>query len=159
MNEYLSKPVVEQELFRIIGQFLKAGQSLPEPIVPSGVMRSAVAATADARYRLIDPDYLKQISNDDRAYEIEMTDQFLEAIPRDLSNLRSALSAGDPAAVSRIAHSMKTNVSIMGMTDGLRLLLDALEYPADGADLSVLVAALQQICEPAMEEARRFRRS
>jgi signal transduction histidine kinase/CheY-like chemotaxis protein len=159
MNEYISKPIVEQELFRIIGQFLRAGQNLPEPIVPSGIVRSAVASTADTRYRFIDPDYLKQISNGDRAYEIEMTDQFLEAIPRDLSNLRSALSAGDPAAISPIAHGMKTDVSIMGMTERLHLLLDALEYPADGADLSVLVAALQQICEPAMEEARRFRGS
>ena len=170
MNEYMSKPVVEQEFFRIIGQFLKAGQSVPESVVPSGavksesvvpsgVVRSAVASTADARYRLIDPDYLKQISDGDRAYEIEMTDQFLEVVPGDLNNLRSALSAGDRAAVSRIAHSMKTNVSIMGMTERLHLLLDALEYPADGADLSVLVAALQQLCEAAMEEAHRFRRS
>jgi signal transduction histidine kinase/ActR/RegA family two-component response regulator len=170
MNEYLSKPVVERELFRIIGQFLRAfdnqtpgGQALQEPVVPFGVVKSEIvpgeaSSAADAGYRFIDPDYLKQISNDDRAYEIEMTDQFLEAIPRDLSDLRTALSAGDPAAVSHIAHSMKTDVSIMGMTERLYLLLDALEYPTDGADLSVLVAALQQICEPAMEEARRFRK-
>ena len=171
MNDYLSKPIDETALWRMLTHFLQAPGVPAETSEPAETGAAGSEANPASRpaehstatpetipYRFIDPSYLQQLSGGDRAYEIELTDQFLEAIPTDLADLHSALAADDKAAVSRIAHNMKTTVSIMGMTERLHILLDSLEYPEGFTDLSTLTSSLAQVAELAMQEARRFRR-
>ncbi|HET6255343.1 MAG TPA: ATP-binding protein [Puia sp.] len=137
MNEYLSKPIDAEALFGVIARFCGSG--------------------AGEAYTIIDVAYLRELSAGDRAYEIEMTEQFLEAVPEELEQLKAALAVGDRAASSKVAHNMRTTISIMGMTQRLSGLLDALEYPDDTADLSAVFSALWQACDVALGEARRFR--
>lgn len=147
MNEYLSKPIVERELFLMIQRWL-----------PTTAYKASVAAEEKTHpYQFIDPTYLQQLSNSDRAYEIEMTNQFLSSIPTELSGLQAALDKSDQPAVSRIAHNMKTTVSIMGLTSLLYDLLEQLEYPQKEINLSTVFDELKKISEQAMEEARLFR--
>ncbi|GGB01318.1 ATP-binding protein [Puia dinghuensis] len=147
MNEYLSKPIVEAELYRVLGQLLRIS---PAPVTPSHPTAPATG------YRFIDTTYLRELSGGDKAYEREMAGQFLETIPTHLQEMGSALAAGDRATVSQIAHNMKTTVSIMGMAERLFVLLDMLEYPEGFNDLSLVFGALKQVCGLAIEETRRF---
>lgn len=171
MNDYLSKPIVEEQLFQVIGRFMEDGDGAGDvddgrvgvrgsEVAGGGevIVGGERAGASDAGYRFIDTAYLKELSGGDGIYEHEMTDQFLVAVPMDLDGLGSALSAGDLATVSQIVHNMKTTVSIMGMTERLYVLLDMLEYPDGLTDLSAVYVALKQVCGFALEEARRFRR-
>ena len=130
MNEYLSKPIDHEELFRTMGKFLNT------PVIDLG--------------------YLREVSGGDREYEIEMTEQFLQSVPEELGQLEAAMEKGDRMTMSKVAHNMKTTVSIMGLGEKLFGLLDQLEYPEEGTDLPGVFAALRRVCEVAMEEARRF---
>jgi signal transduction histidine kinase/CheY-like chemotaxis protein len=161
MNEYLSKPIDAEELFRVIARFVKdkcesdeAVKDVQDPVelAPAGL----AAGKVPAAYGFIDIGYLQELSGGDRDYELEMADQFLQAVPEELRQLEAALEAGDRVAVSRIAHSLKTTVSIMGMTERLFVLLDMLEYPDGVSDLFVVAGALRQVCMRAMEETVRL---
>jgi len=129
MNEYLSKPIDPDELFRTMGKFLKTS--------------------------VIDLAYLKDLSGGDREYEIEMTEQFLRNVPEELGQLEAALEKGDRVTLSKVAHNMKTTVSIMGLGDRLFPVLDQLEYPEEATDLQGVFGVLRRVCEVAMEEARK----
>jgi len=133
MNEYLSKPVREQELFRMIASF-----------------RS---------YRYINLDYLRQLSQGNKEFEQSMTAQFISDTTDDLQAMATAISAEDIPKMNRIAHNMKTNVSIMGLTARLQPTLDALEF-AQAGDVSIPACFddLKSICEAALAEARAFQR-
>ena len=133
MNEYLSKPVREHELFRVINSF-----------------RS---------YQYINLDYLKQLSQGNKEFEQSMTAQFLADTTEDLQAMAAAISAEDIPQLNRIAHNMKTNISIMGLTVRLQPTLDALEF-AQAGDVSIPTwfDDLKSICEAALAEARAFQR-
>jgi len=130
MNDYLSKPIDAEELFRMMAKFLKN--------------------------EVIDLGYLKELSGGDREYEIEMAKQFLAAVPEELGQLEAALDKGDRVSLSKVAHNMKTTGSIMGLGDRMFPLLDKLEYPEGVADLPGVLGAVRGVCEAAMEEARRL---
>ncbi|WP_431217871.1 ATP-binding protein [Puia sp. P3] len=156
MNEYLSKPIDADELFAMIGKLLDA----------SGIDRSTVYSResgpkGDAQpvfsFDTIDLAYLRDLSGGDHEYETEMADQFLQNMPDELGQMRAALAANDLAAASRVAHNMKTTVSIMGLSGRLSGLLDQLEFPDGDTDIMAAFGRLQLVCERAMEEARQFR--
>jgi len=133
MNEYLSKPVREQELFRMIASF-----------------RS---------YQYINLDYLQQLSQGNKEFEQSMTAQFLADTAEDLQAMGAAISGEDIPLLNRIAHNMKTNISIMGLTARLQPTLDALEFAQPGdASIPTYFQDLKTICEAAMDEARAFQR-
>ena len=136
MNEYLSKPVREQELFRMIGLF------------------------TGSIYQYIDLDYLRQLSQGNRDFELSMTEQFMTDLPADLITMETAIAEKDLKTLNQVAHNMKTNVSIMGLSAKLASLLDALEFAKTG-ETSVRedFAVLKAICEKALEEAQHFHRS
>jgi signal transduction histidine kinase/CheY-like chemotaxis protein len=153
MNEYLSKPIDAEELFRMIGKFMDApGPGSDMACDPKE------GALPERGFEMIDVTYLQDLSAGDREYEIEMTNQFLHDVPEELEQLSAALVIHDLATISKVAHNMKTTVSIMGLSDRLSGLLDQLEYPDGDADLTAAFEQLQLLCERAMEEARLFRR-
>ncbi|HTI90275.1 MAG TPA: ATP-binding protein [Puia sp.] len=157
MNEYLSKPIDAEELFRMIGKFIDASG-----IDKSTAFDPALAPRGNDQpeylFETIDPAYLRDLSGGDREYEIEMVDQFLHSVPEELEQLKAGLAANNLAVASKVAHNMKTTVSIMGLNERLCGLLDQLEYPDGDADLMAAFEKLQVLCERAMEEARIFRR-
>jgi signal transduction histidine kinase/CheY-like chemotaxis protein/HPt (histidine-containing phosphotransfer) domain-containing protein len=154
MNEYLSKPIDAGELFAMIAKFVPAADA-------SGVGGSTEcdpepATKGDApTFSIIDLGYLQDLSGGDREYEMEMAEQFLHGVPEELGQLEAALAAGDRGRVSKVAHNLKTTVSIMGLSERLAGLLDRLEY-ADG-DPRVAFDELREVCVAALEEARRVR--
>lgn len=151
MNEYIAKPIREEQLKNLL--ILFTGTALAERRQKSG-MNDLPA------YKHIDLTYMKEVSGGDHEYEKTVTDQFLEAIPHDLSNMLKAWQQNDTVTIGRIAHNMKTTVSIMGLDTSLHPLLDQLEQGLPEANsFSPLFEALQKKCTDAIEEAKHFRNS
>ncbi len=151
MNEYISKPIQDEELYRMIVRF--TGRQQTE--VP---VKKVLYQHPPALYRHIDLGYMREVSNGNTEYEKTVTEQFLEMIPEDLKSLELAWKRKDFIMIRVLAHNMKTSVSVMGLTEKLQLHLDILEQQ-DNTDESILlthIKAVQHICIPALKEARHF---
>jgi signal transduction histidine kinase/CheY-like chemotaxis protein len=134
MNEYIAKPIDPRQLYRLITQF-----------------------TDSPGYQLIDIQYMREISEGDKEYEKAVTEQFLEALPLDLETLDSALTNQDEVTIRRTAHSMRSDVAIMGLLDKLAPYLDMLEYePFDNESFSQAISSVKAISLQALPEARHF---
>jgi signal transduction histidine kinase/DNA-binding NarL/FixJ family response regulator len=144
MNEYIPKPIREEDLFKLIAKLL------PSKLSNGG--HSAQPKPAD--YKFIDLTYMRSISKGNLAYEKTVTSQFIEAIPADLSDLRDALNQHDYLRLSHIAHNMKTSVAIMGLLPRLENVLDSLEAAnAETPNIVSFVNELVEVCKPALGEA------
>ncbi|OJV14688.1 MAG: hypothetical protein BGO21_18470 [Dyadobacter sp. 50-39] len=143
MDDHIAKPVRENELDRIFASYTK----------PAGNAASAGA------FRVIDLDYMREISNGDAGYEKLVTEQFLHLMPRELEALSAAASRHDPGEIRRIAHGIKTTISIMGLNPLLDEPLDVLESDtAVAEDITTHVERVLAVCKEALGEAGIFYR-
>lgn len=175
MDEYISKPVREQELRRLINQMAgrrKDGKDADQDHAADRTTDQAAPAAVSYRYRYIDLAYMKEISGGDTEYEKTVTQQFLEIVPADLRQMQEAWRQKDYSTLSRLAHTMKTSVSVMGLNEALGPVLDRLESDKgsdkesgkesgtesgeDPAGSEKDLAWLQDYCGHALEEAADF---
>ncbi|GGM94323.1 hypothetical protein GCM10010967_29450 [Dyadobacter beijingensis] len=147
MNDHIAKPVRESELDRIFREYAKHNGA-----------ESAVSGLVN-RFKVIDLDYMREISNGDEAYEKLVTEQFLHLMPRELEALSNAADRRDPGEIRRIAHGIKTTISIMGLNTLLDGRLDTLEDATVNIEALVPhVEAVLAICKEALGEAGEFYR-
>ncbi|MEO6682096.1 MAG: response regulator [Ginsengibacter sp.] len=146
MNDYISKPIRENNLRQIINQYgSQSYKSSSEP--PSGMNH----------YAFINLQYMQEISSGNKEYEKLVTEQFLEAIPEDLTGLENAWKDRDIPKMRHIAHNMKTTVSVMGLNDSLKIYLETLEGETIGeTEFQKNFYEIKSICSGAMREAQHF---
>jgi len=147
MNEYISKPLREDQLRQLIARFVKIDNPKTNDF----------PASTGGPYRCINLQYLNEISMGNTEYEKTVTKQFMEIIPEDLSVLQKAWQDGNISLVRQTAHNMKTSISVMGLNDSLNPYLDRLEY--DDLDSTVFndnFSHLAHYCDASVEEARKF---
>ncbi|HEV3325009.1 MAG TPA: ATP-binding protein [Puia sp.] len=165
MNEYIAKPIDERELFRLIARFtgmeggrMEGGRMGGERMGgdrPEG--RKELNNEDPAGYQFIDLQYMRGISEGDKEYERTVTEQFLEVIPLDVDMLESALAGGDQAGIRHTAHSMRSDIAIMGLLEKLQSYLDVLEYePFDQIHFQEIISGVKAICLEALPEVRHF---
>src|ERR1022692_610807 len=113
MNEYIAKPINERELYRLIKEL--AGIETEARVFENNARREDATG-----YRYINLGYMREISGGDKQYERTVTELFIETIPLDLGMLGSAFVNKDLAKLRQTAHDMKTNVSVMGLSEKLQ---------------------------------------
>ena len=150
MNEYISKPIREEQLYRLISQFTQIKYS------PALKKETSLKNTAGA-YQFIDLQYMKEVSGGNTEYEKTVTEQFIEAIPEDLSELEKAWNLNDINQLRQLAHNMKTTVSVMGLNEVLQPYLDTIEYEnLNEESFRIKFLSVKSICEASLEEANIF---
>jgi len=151
MNDYISKPINEELLIKLIRKFIapKLNITLPEEIESS-----------PETFKTIDLSYMKEIGKGNVKYEKMVTGQFIACVPDDIVGLLYAYKANDNAQLCRIAHNMKTSVAIMGLLPKLENWLEQLEH-VKKIDLRTFKAIeeVQKISLAALREAEIFLRS
>jgi|SRR6218665_6152 len=163
MNEYISKPLREQELFRLIEKFespvtdqqttVAATQKGENPLTEN---KTVVQGNTD-RYQFINLHYIREISSGNKDYEKTVTQLFLEGMPEDLQSLNEALAARDYTQLARLAHDLKTSTSIMGLSEKLSPYLESLEYKEqDEVSAQKNVETIRMMISNAMQEAAHF---
>lgn len=163
MSEYISKPLKEQELFRLIAKF---GNPVAEQqiIVTIPQRREEIAAEAKPviskntdRYQFINLHYIREISSGNKDYEKTVTKLFLDGMPEDLQALNTALVNKDFAALATTAHDLKTSTSIMGLSEKLLPYLESLENKTqDETSARKNVETIKMMISNAMQEATHF---
>jgi CheY-like chemotaxis protein len=153
MNEYLSKPVREGQLYQLLTKFGKQGSG-------DAHFSPRSFPVAAENYETIQLDYMREVSLGNTDYEKAVTGQFLEIMPAALDELEEALARQQYTLLGKLAHNMRTSVSVMGLLPVLSPILDELEHQQqDPSSFSRLIAELKRICDHAMEEARHFYQS
>jgi len=145
MNDYISKPIREVLLHKLITQYI----NMPIPdVLPGGPVIIA------GNYKYINLQYMKEISGGNMEYEKTVTEQFIEAIPQDLMAIEKAWQDKHISNLRQLAHNMKTTVSVMGLNESLQPYLDAIEYEEQHeASFSKNFQSVKLICNNALQEA------
>ena len=100
-------------------------------------------------------DYLHELSGNDKDFEKVMMEQFVQQIPSEIASLQTAVEAQDWLSAKKIAHSLKSTVSYMGLTEELHPSLQDIEKAAVSGDPSPIpekFAHVRQVCEEAVKE-------
>lgn len=150
MNEYISKPIKEEELFKLISDFgLKEGNH-----------KETKAEDQLPVYQYIDLTYMQSVSGGDKSFEKIVSQQFIDNVPNHLKQLITAYQNKDFTTVKLRAHDLKSSVAIMGLLPLLQEKLNGLEMAAeDQPALEQTLTEVQNIIDRAVEEAKIFSQS
>lgn len=149
MNEYISKPIKEEELLRLIIQFTLEKNEKADI--------NATKPTNGSAYHYINLDYMRDVSLGNTDYEKIITEQFIEIIPNDLLSIQQAWKDKDINTLRHLVHNLKTSVSVMGLNEALQDTLDVLEYEdLDEARFKKLFSFLESVCKASLEESKIF---
>ena len=147
MNEYISKPLPEEQLYKLIAQFTQKKNR-------SDLKKETSAKFKIDTYQYINLQYMQDISDGNIEYEKTVTEQFIEAIPTEIKQLEDSFAAKDFITLKLTAHNMKTTISVMGLNDVLQTNLDVIEYE-DLSDLQITqqIKIIKEVCNNALAEA------
>ena len=123
MNDFITKPFREEDLYLVISNHLKAG---PSPSLSDKMEMSNEKNVCDLSY-------LHKISKGKKSFVLEMITIFLDQTAIDLKNIEEAISKNNFETVSAIAHKMKTSIQFIGLTDKIKNDLDAMENIPEGS--------------------------
>lgn len=113
MNEYISKPIKETELYAVIEQLAQQSPVFGTP-----------------QQNLVNLDYLHELSMGDAEFENAIIRQFIVQIPEELTLLKEAIEIENLTQIKGLAHGMKSSVAYMGLTDRLHPYLQRMEAEA-----------------------------
>lgn len=152
MNEYISKPIIEEELYKMIQVYIG---KLPPRELPANWHHPHENGTT--QQQLINLHYLHDLSKGNLNFEKTMLEQFIAQLPEELSLLKKAVVAEDIAAIRANAHNLKTTVSFIGLEAHLYPILEPLEKLQENNYHPNVVAGqfntLKQLCIQAVQEA------
>ena len=150
MNEYISKPIREQLLHKLITQFIHIK-------VADVLQKKEIANVDTSQYKYINLQYMKEVSNGNTGYEKTVTEQFIEAIPDNLTAMEKAWKSSDITSLQQLAHNMKTTISVMGLNKMLQPYLDAIEYEKLNEEFFWNnFLPVKSICDASVKEAKQF---
>ncbi len=141
MNDYISKPVREVELYNILQQYAKS--NIIEKPDKAGI---------------IDLSYLQDISMGDVDFEQTILQQFMIQVPQELKEMNDAIADMDFVQIKSIAHGMKSSVSYMGLNERLHPTLHRMETEATNSEKQPHFEEdyneVRLVCEQAILEAK-----
>lgn len=105
--------------------------------------------------KYVNLDYLHELSGNDTDFEKIMMEQFVQQTPEEIKALQSAIEASDFSNAKKIAHSLKSTVSYMGLATELHPYLQDIEKAAQTPETSEIPAKfayVKEVAEQAVKE-------
>jgi CheY-like chemotaxis protein/HPt (histidine-containing phosphotransfer) domain-containing protein len=158
MNAYVSKPFQTDELLLKMAAVLENATGKPQPnetvIIHKVVAEPPPPSLPD---QITDMQFLKQFTggNDEKMHKY--IGMFLENGPKLLNTIRHGLATKDFQAVKIAAHSMKPQLSYMGVKEDVSHIFIIEQSAGESAHferLPALVNNLERVCAKAFEELR-----
>jgi len=145
MNEYISKPIKEEELFKLITNFgLKEAKSEEMKISQNNTV-----------FEFIDLTYMMSVSGGNKSFEQTVTTQFVENVPLHLKQLITAYQNEDFKIVKLRAHDLRSSAAIMGLLPILEEKLDLFEMAEEkNTTLKQIIEDVERILNSAIAEAK-----
>ena len=156
INAYVSKPFQPDELLLKMASVLENGST--DKIQPAERPKQTEQNQAKPLpERVTDMQFLKQFTGGNQEKMDKYKGMFLENGPRLLANIEEGIRNGDYGAVKIAAHSMKPQLSYMGVKEEVShifLIEQTAGEQAHFERLPALVEQLKKVCEKAFEELR-----
>lgn len=112
MDDHLSKPVLPNDLMRVVDQGLKNSRPLPKP---ASAGASAAKPSTASDLRPIDPAAIARLGDTrDDEFVLRMIAVFLPDLDERLKTIRDAYAAVDASGVRQPAHALKGSWSHFG---------------------------------------------
>ena len=108
--------------------------------------------------KVSDLGYLSETMGGNKKLINEIIDVFLKQAPEELSALNNAVEKTDYATIKNISHTMKSSVSIMGISSVASVLKELEELAKSGTyieKIKLLNNNLNTICNRAIEEIKK----
>ena len=150
INEYISKPIKEDQLYNLISQFIQTNKIVDQ-------QKDKNFKTSNNSFRYINLAYMKDVSAGNIEYEKIVTRQFIEIISLDFIDIENAWKHNDINTLKQLVHNIKTTISVMGLNEKLDTYLDTMEYD-DLTEQSFQenIFSITFICNEALKEAKKF---
>ena len=139
MDDYISKPIDEQLLYKLIHKYAQA--------------------LSESEVAVIDMDYLRSLSKGDKDFEKNMMQAFKEQIPRELNELKTSISKRNYKKIGSAAHNMTSTVSYLGIHQ-LTPLLQQIEADAESKNgiprINDNFISVEATCQLAIREVNKL---
>ncbi len=155
MNEYIPKPIREEDLFRLISRFIPLVRG--ENTI-TDEFKQVVSEKPQNTEITIDYNFLIQSSKGKKGYLKSILDLFLQQMPIEIKALEDALQNENFIQISKIAHSLKSTVGYAGLDHSIRPFLEILEKQAKEnptvEQITPLFIDLKKVLEIAIEKIK-----
>jgi signal transduction histidine kinase/CheY-like chemotaxis protein/HPt (histidine-containing phosphotransfer) domain-containing protein len=105
MNDYISKPLNEKDLFTLLQKYISGSNFIQKP--------------GSDTFQFLNIPYLTQTYSDNQSFIAEVLNQFKEQYPLELTELEEAVKARDTGKIRKLAHHMKTTVTAINNSSPL----------------------------------------
>lgn len=105
--------------------------------------------------KYVNLDYLHELSGNDGDFEKVMMEQFIAQTPEEVKALEAAIGSNDLISAKKIAHSLKSTVSYMGLAAELHPSLESIEKASVSGDATEVAAKfthIKEVTEEAVKE-------
>ena len=135
MDDYLTKPVQREELFRVLGWIESLAPGVGAAVTPPPRSEALVETPAPRGRLSFDRAAALERLGDDEELFAEVADLFRTDGPKLLGEIRTAIAAGDAGGLKRSAHGLKGAAGYVGGADAAEA-ARRLESLATGGDLT-----------------------
>ena len=150
MNDYLSKPFKEIDLYNIINLYIGDKTQNND--------QSANSINTENN-SIISEEHLNTLSRGNKTFIKEIIDIFLEQNPIELKELESAINSKDYTSIRSISHKMKTSVGFIGITQLLPELNKIESLASNEGNINTIQAIfshVKSICHQASIELKKL---
>ena len=112
------------------------------------------------QHRIINLQYLKELSMGDAEFEHAIIRQFIVQVPEELELLKDAIAKANLQRIKSLAHGMKSSIAYLGLGERLNPCLQRMETDAvlnnPHPHFHEDYATLLQVCNEALAEAKQL---
>jgi CheY-like chemotaxis protein len=144
MNDYLSKPFTEENLFTVI----KRNLAMPSGLIPAGTQNQQQTIPVNNNACLYDLSMVRSVSGGDEAFIKKMVQLFIETVPPGLSDLQEALAKQEWQQMGKVAHKLKSTIDSMGIValkDDIRVIENNGKHEKDTDALPPLIKNVTEV--------------
>jgi len=152
MNDYLSKPFTEENLFNVIRRNLPAQEEMPAV---------SVAAAAEPASQepacLYDLSMVRSVSGGDEAFIKKMVQLFIDTVPPGLADLKEAMATAQWQKMGKVAHKLKSTIDSIGISslhEDIRFIESSGKHERDTDKLSPLVDNVTNVINKCIEQLK-----
>jgi signal transduction histidine kinase/CheY-like chemotaxis protein len=152
MNDYLSKPFKEADLYNILITHL--GNKIESNTVKSPVNNNS-STPITTQYKIINTVHLNSLSRGNMSFIKEIVTIFLEQNPIEIKELEQSLKNNDYDTIRSIAHKMKTSAGFIGLEQLLEPLNQIETLATENGSITniqLLFNHIKTTCEEAVYE-------